>query len=86
MEEQSDYLYKLSPSIAFCLGKSLKPLILSFTFFIAAFWFKWLSFSGVFCLGIAWYQFLFCRNTRYYLTKGVIKVRTGLFALQTNQL
>jgi uncharacterized membrane protein YdbT with pleckstrin-like domain len=86
MEEQSDYLYKLSPSIVFCLGKSLKPLILSFTFFIAAFWFNWLSFGGVFCLGIAWYQFLYNRNTCYYLTKEVIRVRTGLFTLQTNQL
>lgn len=86
MERNSNYLYKLSPSLPFCLSKSLKAFVLALGFFIGAFWFNWLSLGGVVCLGIAWYQFLYYRNTCYYLTSEVIKVRTGLFSLKTNQL
>lgn len=86
MEAQSNYLYILSPSLPFCLAKALNPLILSIGLFIGAFWFNWLSLGGVVCLGVAWYQFLYYRNTCYYLTEEVVKVRTGLFSLKTNQL
>lgn len=86
MEMPQTYLYKLSPSIPFCLAKVMVPVILSLGLFVAGFWMKWFSLLGICFLGAAWYKFLYWHNTFYYFIEEVIKVRKGLFSLKTNQL
>lgn len=86
MKEVPEYIFKLSPSIAFSISKAMRFLLLGALFFIGAFWFNWLVLGSTLCFGIAWYQFLSNQNICYYLTQEVFKIRSGLFSLQTHQI
>ena len=77
----------LRPAIIFAFLKTLPLLLLGITFLLPAWWlspfFLFFSFA---IIGIAWYRFLFIRNSQYVITPEIVRVSRGIFFKRTDQI
>jgi uncharacterized membrane protein YdbT with pleckstrin-like domain len=77
----------LKPALIFAVTKTL-PLILLGLLFLGLAW--WLSpfflFFSFAIIGMAWYRFLYIRNSLYIITTEVIRISRGIFFKRIDQL
>jgi uncharacterized membrane protein YdbT with pleckstrin-like domain len=77
----------LKPAVTFAFLKTL-PLILLASALLALAW--WLTpcfvFFSLAAMAMAWYRFLFIRNSRYLINSEVIRVSRGIFFKRIDQV
>jgi uncharacterized membrane protein YdbT with pleckstrin-like domain len=77
----------LKPAVIFAFLKCLPLMLLGIVFLLLAWWlsplFLFFSFA---IIGMAWYRFLYIRNSLYIITPEVIRISRGIFFKRTDQV
>jgi uncharacterized membrane protein YdbT with pleckstrin-like domain len=77
----------LRPAAIFAFLKTLPLIGLGIAFLLLAWWLSPLFlFFSLAVIGMAWYRFIFIRNSRYVITREVIRISRGIFFKRTDQL
>ena len=77
----------LKPAVIFAFIKCLPLMLFGIVFLLLAWWlspfFLFFSFT---IIGMAWYRFLYIRNSLYIITPEVIRISRGIFFKRTDQV
>ena len=77
----------LRPAVIFAFLKTLPLIGLGIAFLLLAWWLSpFFLFFSLAVIGMAWYRFIFIRNSRYVITREVIRISRGIFFKRTDQL
>src|ERR1700733_7712905 len=77
----------LKPAMIFAFLKTLPLMLLSVAFLLLAWWLSpYFLFFSIGAIGMAWYRFLFIRNSLYTITPEVIRISRGIFFKRTDQV
>ena len=77
----------LRPAMIFAFLKTVPLILLAVIFLLLAWWlFPFFLFFSFSIIGMAWYRFLYIRNSQYIITLEVIRIRRGIFFKRIDQV
>jgi len=71
---------ELKPAVIFAFLKTVPLILLAVVFLLLAWWLSpFFLFFSLGIIGMAWYRFLYIRNSLYIITPEVIRISRGIF-------
>ena len=77
----------LKPAVTFAFLKTFPLILLASALLLLAWWLSpYFIFFSLAATAMAWYRFLFIRNSRYLVNSEMIRISRGIFFKRTDQV